>query len=134
MREHISLSKNGYSKMREDTDIVEKTKILYISGTFKEANGFLADVADELNDDGIPILDFCRQGLILETEYAKLRCVHMNSHDLLATRFKNFEYYMVGVEAVKSEFDEKIAFRLKPDAKEIVGRQELLDVLSGKKI
>lgn len=131
MREHISLSKNGYSKMREDTDIVEKTEILYISGTFKDANCFLTDVADELNDSGILILDFCRQRLILKTEYAKLRCMPMNSC-LIGRCFARAKYFIRGYGTYG--FEKRVAFHIKPGTQEIVEYQELLDLLSGKKI
>ena len=133
MREHISLSKNGYSKMREDTDIVEKTEILYISGTFKDANCFLTDVADELNDSGILILDFCRQRLILKTEYVRLRCVPMNSC-LINGCLARGKYFIRGYGVYEYEFEKRIAFRIRPGTREITKYQELLDLLSGKKI
>ena len=108
-----------------------KTQILYISNSFKNANLFLKEIEKELNENGVPILDFCGQGLFLETDYCKLRCIHMNSHHLLGTRFKDFDYFVKEFGVIETEFEEMIAFRLKPDVKEIVDRQWLIKLLAG---
>lgn len=105
-------------------------KILYISGTFKEANYFLKEVADELNDRCVHILKYSRQRLILATEYAKLRGAPANSHDL-RSNFATAKYFMRGYGAF--EFRRTIDLNIRPGMHEIESFQELFDLLSENK-
>lgn len=108
-----------------------KPEILFISDTFKEANVFLKDLAYELNEMGVPILDFCRQRLVLETEECVLCCLSMNSHHFLGHRFSNVKYLVNCSVFHREEFKERVSFRLKTDVKEIEDWRELIKLLSG---
>lgn len=110
-----------------------KSEILYISDTFKEANEFLRDLAYDLNEMGVPILNFCRQRLVLETEEYVLYCLTMKSHDFTGHRFSNVKYLVNCSVFHREEFKELVSFRLKTDVKEIEDWRELIKLLSGMK-
>lgn len=108
-----------------------KPEILGIFDTFKEANEFLKDLAHELNKMGVPILDFCRQRLSLETEACVIRCFFINSHSLLGHRFSNVRYFLECSSSLKEEFNNLVLVRLKPDVKEIKDWREIVKLLAG---
>lgn len=108
-----------------------KPEILYISDTFKDANEFLGDLAHDLNKMGVSIFDFCRQRLVLETEEYILWCIHMTSHNGFAKRYSNVKYLANCSMIYAKKFQENVAFRLKPDVKEIKDRREIIKLLAG---
>lgn len=109
-----------------------KPEILYISDTFKETNEFLGDLAHDLNEMGVPILDFCRQRLVLKTESCILYCLSMMSRCFLKHGYSNVKFFVNSCSSFyKEEFEELVLFRLKPDVKEIKDRRELIKLLTG---
>lgn len=108
-----------------------KPEILYISDTFKESNEFIRDVAYDLQEMDVLILDFCRQRLVLETEHFKLRCISMNQHNIGAIRTDNIKYYVNCSLFLKEEFHKKIEYRLKPGTKQIKNWREIIKLLAG---
>lgn len=111
-----------------------KPEILYISDTLKDANEFLGDLAHELNKMGVPILDFCRQRLVLETEACSLYCLSMMSCCSLRHGHSNVKFLVNSCSSFyKEEFEEMVLFRLKPDVKEIKNRREIIKLLAGMK-
>lgn len=110
-----------------------KPEILYISDTFKESNEFIRDMAYDLQEMDVLILDFCRQRLVLETEYFKLRCISMNQHNLGAIRTDDIQYFANCSLLHGEEFHEKIGYRLKPEIKQIKNRKEIIKLLAGMK-
>lgn len=110
-----------------------KPEILYISDTLKDADKFLGDLAYDLNKMGVPILDFCRQRLVLETEEYILWCIYMTSHNGFAKRYSNVKYIANCSAIYEKKFQENVAFRLKPDVKKIKDRRKIIKLLAGEK-
>lgn len=108
-----------------------KPEILCVCDTLKEANEFLRDLAHDLDKMGVPNLVFCRQRLVLETEECVLCCWLMRSHSFQGRRFPNVKYLVNHSMRYEKEFQEKIAFRLKPDVKEIKDRRKIIKLLAG---
>lgn len=108
-----------------------KTEILYISDTLKQANEFLTDLVYDLQEMNVPILDFCRCRLVLETEHGIVRCTRKNPYNLRSVRYKNIDYIAKGCFLSEKDFYELIGYRLKPNVQEIQNRKQIIGLLSG---
>lgn len=108
-----------------------KKEILYISDTFKQARLFLTDLAYDLKEKEIPILDFDRYRLFLETEYGKIRCICLTQNDLGAIQTNTVQYIANRSMLSEKDFHERIGYRIKQNVQKIQNRNQIIKLLSG---
>lgn len=100
-------------------------KFLYISDTRKQSLEFLRELAEDLNEKGIPFKYMC-SNLSIETEYFKLICQPMNGI-MLGRSWHKVKYY---ADCTLIEDMSRSVF-LKSNAKKIESREQIIALLSG---
>lgn len=109
-----------------------KKEILYISDTFKQAKLFLSDLAYDLKEMEIPILDFDRYRCLLETKYGKIRCISLTQNVLGAVQTNTVQYIANRSMLSEKDFHERIGYRIKQNVQKIQNRNQIIKLLSGK--
>ena len=100
-------------------------EILYVSDTCKQSAEFLREIAENLQNNGVPF-KYSKNDFSLETEYFRLICQPMNSSLLGRSRHK-VKYYADCTMVT----DMNKGIFLKEDAKRIESRKQIIELLSG---
>lgn len=108
-----------------------KIEILYISDTFKQAKLFLTDLVYDLKEKEIPILDFDRYRLLLETEYGKIRCICLTQNNFGAVQTNTVQYIANRSMISEKDFQKRIGYRIKQNVQKIQNRNQIIKLLSG---